>query len=58
LPKGATASFSPTSVTSSGTSTLKITTAISTPKGNYKVTVTGTSNGVTHSVTLTLKVTS
>ena len=56
LPSGATAGFSPTSVSGgSGNSTLTITTSTSTPTGTYTVTITGTSS-VTHSTTVTLVV--
>ena len=43
LPTGATGTFSPTSVTGSGTSTLTVTTAVTTPAGTYTLTITGTS---------------
>src|SRR5947209_5735137 len=42
LPAGATATFSPSAVTAGGSSTLTMTTASSTPVGNYSITVTGT----------------
>jgi hypothetical protein len=58
LPTGAVASFSQTSVTTSGTSTLTITTSGSTPAGNATVTVTGTSGTLTHTATVTLQVNS
>jgi subtilase family serine protease len=60
LPSGANATLSPTSVTGSGTSSLRITTARSTPAGTYTVTVTGSSSGVSgshvHSVSFSLRV--
>jgi Zn-dependent metalloprotease len=56
LPSGATASFSPTSVTSGGSSTLTIGTTSSTPPGTYTVTVTGTGSGVSHTAAYTLTV--
>ncbi len=42
LPTGATASFSPASVTSGGSSTMTINTSASTPAGTYSITITGT----------------
>jgi len=57
LPSGATASFSPTSVTAGGSSTLSIATASTTPTGTYPVTVTGTGTSHTHTATYTLTVT-
>ena len=56
LPSGATASFSPTSVTSGGSSTMTISTAASTPAGSYSVTVTGAGETATRSATYTLTV--
>ena len=56
LPAGATGTFSPTSVTGSGTSTLTVSTAATTPTGAYTLTITGTSGTLTHSVTVTLVV--
>ena len=55
LPAGATASFSPAQV-SSGSSTLSVTTASTTPPGSYTVTITGTSGTLTHSANITLVV--
>lgn len=43
LPSGASGTFSPTSITGAGSSTLTITTKTSTPVGNYNLTITGTS---------------
>ena len=57
LPTGATASFSPTSVTGSGNSTLSVSASSSTPAGSYTLTITGTSGGLVHSTTVTLNVT-
>jgi hypothetical protein len=57
LPSGATASFSPTSVSSGGSSTLTITTTSSTPSGTSTVTVTGTGTANTHSTSISLTVT-
>ena len=56
LPAGTTASFSPTSVTSGGASTLTLTTSSSTPPGSYPITVTGTGTSASHSTTVTLTV--
>ncbi|MFV2104436.1 S8 family peptidase [Micromonospora sp. LOL_024] len=57
LPSGATASFSPATVTSGGSSTLTIGTSASTPAGTYTVTVTGTAASGTKTATYTLTVT-
>ncbi|GEM_PF-612178 len=57
LPSGATASFSPPSVTAGSGSTLTITTLSTTPVGSSSVTVTGTSGSLSHGaapVTLTV----
>jgi hypothetical protein len=57
LPAGATATFTPTSVTTSGSSTLAIaTTAGTTPSGSYSLTITGTDGVLTHTATVTLVV--
>ncbi|TDC77752.1 M4 family peptidase, partial [Micromonospora sp. KC606] len=55
LPAGATASFSPSSVTAGNSSVLTITTTASTPAGTYPVTVTG-SGTATRTATYTLTV--
>jgi subtilisin family serine protease len=57
LPTAAAASFSPSAVTSGGSSTLTITTTASTPPGTYAVTVTGTGASATHTTAFTLTVT-
>ena len=57
LPTGATAGFSPATVTGTGSSTLTVTTAGSTPAGTSTLTITGTSGSVTHTATVTLTVT-
>lgn len=57
LPSGANASFNPTSVTGSGSSTMTVTTSSTTPAGTYTLTVTGTSGSLVHSTTVTLVVT-
>jgi hypothetical protein len=56
LPPDATASFSNPFVTGSGSSTLTVTPAITTPPGTYTLTITGTSAGPSHSVNVTLTV--
>ena len=57
LPTGATASFSPATVTGAGSSTLTVTTTGTTPAGTSTLTITGTSGSVTHTATVTLTVT-
>jgi hypothetical protein len=57
LPTGASASFNPTTVTTSGTSTMTVTTSITTPAATSTLTVTGTSGALTHSATTSLTVT-
>ncbi len=56
LPSGATASFNPSSVTGSGSSTLSVNTSSSTPMGSYPLTITATSGNLTHSTQVTLAV--
>ncbi len=56
LPAGATASFNPTSVTGSGSSTMTVTTASSTPTGTYPLTITGASGSLQHTTMVTLVV--
>ncbi|MEZ0106722.1 subtilase family serine protease [Catenulispora sp. EB89] len=56
LPSGASASFSPASVSAGNSSTLTISTSASTPGGTYSVTVTGTAGSTTHSATYSLTV--
>src|SRR5260370_10703835 len=56
LPSGATASFSPTSVTGAGSSALTVSTVGSTPAGTYTLTIPGTSSTLTHTTTVTLSV--
>lgn len=57
LPSGATANFSPGSITgASGTSTLTLSTSTGTPAGNSTITITGTSGAKTHSDTVNLTV--
>jgi len=57
LPAGATATFTPASISSGGSATLSIATSATTPGGTYTVTVTGTGTAATHSTTVTLTVT-
>jgi len=54
LPLRATATFNPTSVTGSGSSTLTVTAARRTSLGTFTLTITGTSGSLTHSTTVTL----
>jgi hypothetical protein len=54
LPSGATASFSPGSVTGSGTSTMNVTIPLTTVMGSYPLTITGSSGGLAHSTNVTL----
>ncbi|WP_348650553.1 M4 family metallopeptidase [Catellatospora sp. KI3] len=57
LPTGATATFSPASITSAaGTATLTVKTASTTPAGTYQVTVTGKGTGATRTTTYALTV--
>jgi Domain of unknown function (DUF1929) len=56
LPAGATASFNPPAVSTSGSSTLSVKTSLTTPLGNYSLTITGTSSGTSHSTTTNLMV--
>jgi hypothetical protein len=58
LPSGAPASFSPSSVTAGGSSTMTISTSSSTPAGTYSVTITGTGSSATHTATFALTVSS
>src|ERR1035438_2907762 len=55
LPTGATAAFSPTTVSGAGSSTLTVTTTTGTT-GNATLTITGTSGALTHTTTVTLGV--
>jgi hypothetical protein len=56
-PAGTTYSFNPSSVTTSGSSTLTVNTTSSTPTGTFALTITGTSGTLTHTATVTLVVT-
>ena len=57
LPAGATATFSPSIVTGSGSSVLTVTTTSITPTGTYNLLVTGTAGGVTRTGSVALVVT-
>ncbi|MGZ4854968.1 MAG: protease pro-enzyme activation domain-containing protein [Candidatus Angelobacter sp.] len=57
LPTGATPTFTPASLTGSGTSSLAISTAATTPTGSYSLTITGTDGVLTHTTSITLVVT-
>jgi hypothetical protein len=56
LPSGTSASFSPNPT--SNTSTMSVRTSSSTPAGTYVTTITGVSGGITHTLTVTVVVTS
>jgi Domain of unknown function (DUF1929)/PKD domain len=56
LPSGATAAFSPSSVTTSGSTTLTVSTSATTPTGSYPLTIRGTSGPLTRTVDVTLVV--
>ena len=56
LPTGATASFSPATITAGSSSTLTIATSSSTPTGTYNVTITATGASATHTTTFALTV--
>jgi len=56
LPTGTTGTFSPASVTGSGSSTLTITTTSSSPHGTVTLTITGVSGSLTHSKSVSLTV--
>jgi hypothetical protein len=58
LPAGSGATFAPTTVTGSASSTMTVTTSASIVPGNYPITITGTSGTLMHSVQVTLVVTS
>lgn len=57
LPSGVSASFNPTSLSSSGSSTLTITTTSSAPTGTYDLVVQGTEGGIARSANVSLIVT-
>jgi kumamolisin len=56
IPSGVTGSFSPTSVTGSGTSDFTLTVSGSAPTGTSTITITGTSGSTTKTTTLTFQV--
>jgi subtilisin family serine protease len=56
LPSGATAAFSPTTVTGSASTTLTVTTSSTTPPGSYPLAVKGTSGVLTRTAAVTLLV--
>ena len=56
LPTGVSASFSPTSISGAGSSTLTVTTTSSTAAGTFTLTVTGTSGSLSHTANVTLVV--
>ncbi|MGA7922239.1 MAG: S53 family serine peptidase [Candidatus Acidiferrales bacterium] len=56
-PTGVTVSFSPTSITGAGTSTMAMNVASSTVTGTYTITVKGTSGSTTETTTVSLTVT-
>src|SRR5205807_489655 len=56
LPAGATASFSPLTVTGAGSSTLTVSSARTTPPGTYTLTITAVSGGTTRSTTVVFAV--
>jgi regulation of enolase protein 1 (concanavalin A-like superfamily) len=56
LPAGVSAGFTPTSVTTGGSSSLKLTVGPSVAPGSYPITVTGTALSATHSINVTLSV--
>jgi hypothetical protein len=56
LPQGATASFSPSSVTAGTNSTLTLTAGANTPAGKYTVQVVGTAASAVHGTTVTFTV--
>jgi kumamolisin len=56
VPTGVTGSFSPTSITGSGTSHFTLTVSRTAPTGTFPITITGTGGGITHTTTLTFGV--
>ena len=57
LPNNSTATFSPPSVTGSGSSTMTVATKKNTQKGTFTLTISGTSGALTRTTTVTLIVT-
>src|SRR3989442_11717681 len=56
LPAGATASFTPSSISGSDSSVLTVSTAASTPRGTYTLSVTGTTGSLVRTTTVSLMV--
>jgi subtilase family serine protease len=56
IPSGVTGSFSPVSITGTGTAHFTLTVARNAPTGTFPITITGTGGGVTHSTVLTFGV--
>src|SRR5207249_2628879 len=56
LPTGASASFSPNTVTGTGTTSLILNTASSTPAGLYTLNATGTGGNISHTASVTVSV--
>ena len=56
LPSGATATFSPTTVNTSGSTTMTVVTTSTSPAGIYPLTITGTSGSVSETASVTLAV--
>ncbi len=56
LPAGAGGSFNPTSVTTSGSSTLTVSTSTTTPGGTFQLTITGTSGSLSRTTVVSLVV--
>jgi VCBS repeat-containing protein len=54
FPSGASATFNPTSISGTGSSTLTVTTSSNTLGGTYPLTITGTSGTVSHSIAVNL----
>jgi len=56
LPTGATFTFTPPSINTSGTTTLTVAAGTTTPAGSYTLTITGSDGTIAHSTTVTLVV--
>jgi len=56
IPSGVTGSFSPTTVTGSGTTDFTLTVSRTAPTGTYPITITGTGGSLTESTVLTFSV--
>jgi subtilisin family serine protease len=56
LPSGATATFTPSSIATAGSSTLRIATAASTPGGSYSLSIVASGGGLVRTASLTLVV--